>query len=264
MKRVLLAAHFQLFSKGSQSILYVFWPLFGLLAPLFVGYITFGQILEENVKEVPYSFWVVSGYCFWTLVAGSLTIAPILFATSIRRRRANLAGIGPLKFCASALLPAISVSILLFLVSCVYVFSKYGTAEAFLRLLLMSSFYTLVNITIVIGTSFVACFAALLRDLKFLSTFLSSYLILATPIFYAPRIPNSKIEKFVKHMNPLSDILEVWRNVLFSEIINVYTYTTVTIVLSFVAATIYVLQRRIFSRLFFVLENKQNDLDDEN
>jgi ABC-type polysaccharide/polyol phosphate export permease len=209
---------FLLKSMGNQTVLHRFWPFFKILAPVAIGYLAFGTILEQNATGYDYESWVLTGLIVWFPISGMLTFSTNLLSNQLRRLRINSPLVSVRIMIQSILFPnyimAIFASILLALNQDSFLLGFSSIAKSVFFLILISPL-------IVMLTYFLGLLSALARDIRMLIPFLSQFLLLTSPIFYSPRTPNSKVESFVEFVNPLNGLLNVFRSLQLDQSINV-------------------------------------------
>lgn len=203
------------FQASKQSILYLWWPLFRTLSPVLMGYLTFGQILEQNSGDIPYSLWVLTGVAIWIPVSSAVNLGVTLLNSNAKRRRFIVAPLGFKSTLVSILLMPLMLTFLIILYLSAYVYLKYPLGEATIKFLylLLSYFFLLIFSVFVIAQ--ISIVSSLARDLRFFFTWAVNALILVTPIFYLPRQPNSKIETLLIYCNPFVPILDFLRSAVF-------------------------------------------------
>lgn len=205
-------------SMGNQTILHRFWPFFKILAPVVVGYLAFGTILEQNATGYDYESWVLTGLIVWFPFSGMLSSSTNLLSNQLRRLRINSPLISVKLIIQGILFPnymiAIFASILLGLKQDSFFLGSLSIAKSILFLMFISPL-------IVMLTYFMGLLSALARDFRMLVPFLSQFLLLTSPIFYTPRTPNSKVESVVEFVNPLNVLLDIFRNMQLDQSINV-------------------------------------------
>lgn len=262
-----LIRHFFLLS-GNQSVLSNIWPFFKLLAPMFIGYVTFGQILELNVQKVQYSNWVFSGASIWLLIGSSINTGLILFSNHNRRMKFFHPRISVKLIVFANLAPNFLLSFILLIYNLEYsqlFYNKQGYIIAILLVLLLHLFLILTSIAIAI---IFGALTALMKDFRIFSQFVSQYLLLASPIFYANNTPNSALEKIMFHLNPITPILEIHRSIIFHSKLQLSTIQVCSVIsLSIIGLFVFLKSDSVVSRLLWCtrrITNNYHEIEEEN
>lgn len=216
VEKIKIISSYYFFYSGNQSILNLFWPLFRFLAPLITGYITFGQILEQNSGKIPYKFWVMSGISIWMTISGALSTGIMLLNTRNRRKKVFNLSCSLRLILLSIVFPQFIVSFALS-AFCLFDYkSNFDYLVIFQKITYLFIFHVMLALFCASISFLIAVFNALVRDTKMIVGFTSQLLLWISPVFYLPRKPNSELEIFLNTWNPLNTFLDISRHLIFN------------------------------------------------
>jgi ABC-type polysaccharide/polyol phosphate export permease len=211
---VVISKYFFLY-VGNQSVFNLFWPFFRTFAPIFLGFITFGQILEIDSNSIPYINWVLTGVSIWIILGSSFSNGILLFSSNTRRIKFQNLKLNGLFVVFSQSIPNIILSIMALLLNVPLISKQKNFHDILISTMGLVVLYFLVLILSLAVSFMVGILSALMRDIRIVSQFVTQYLLLASPIFYLKQMPDSTIETIFYNLNPMVSILEIQRYLVF-------------------------------------------------
>ena len=196
---------------GRNTILHKFWPIFRIYAPAMIAYFTLGSILEVSSGKLPYKIFVCSGLIFWIIFTGVLVNSVRIGSNNERRRIYLSLSQKPTVFFLAYLLPYTVAAFLVSIPVIIYEFDQMGWKHGLLFFLKTISYLILF---IPISSFFVkvlSILTILIRDLRFVLPYFSQFFLLASPIFYLPRPPNTFFEIVWSKLNILEMLITSYR-----------------------------------------------------
>lgn len=264
LRNITIMSKYFFFYSGSQSILNYFWPIFRLLSPIFVGYITFGQILEQNSGSIPYKYWFLSGGGVWIILNSSLNTGLILFNSKNRRRNFQIANKNVAFITSSILTPYLLIGFIMTVIPYILLNDFAISLKTLFRFSLVVLIFAGLTVLATAIALIVGILNALLRDTRNIVGFLSQILLFASPVFYFPRIPNSSLEILWQTINPMNPILDVIRWLVCKTSINEVATDAIYCSALLILSTIFVIKStKIVDRLNFALEQSKFDINEE-
>ena len=213
-RKIRLITRLQMEQLGRQTILYKFWPLFRIVAPVLIGYFALGSILESASGDLPYKVFVGSGLLIWLNFAAAVLISLRMASNSERRNLLVSLSSSPQLVAFSYLVPYSIVSLLFYVPIFQFKLSQGQYVEA-LSLTLITLLLFFVCIPVFLSLALALCvLSTLIRDLRFILPYFSQLLLLASPIFYAPRTPNTFIEEIWTQLNFLNFLISQYRELI--------------------------------------------------
>jgi lipopolysaccharide transport system permease protein len=200
--------------KYAQTSLGIGWSVFKPLLGLIIYVSFFGLLLNWNAGNIPYPVYVLSGLVGWNLFLyivgnGVLSVSEssdiiqkIYFPKSILPLSKTVVGI------AEAL-----VSMLILVPLLIYYEISLSWRILFIPLVLL--YNVLLGLCVVFV---IASVAIKKRDILQVLPFLLNMAIWFTPVFFTVLILPEKF-RFLMNYNPLANMVELWRWVLFEEVV---------------------------------------------
>jgi ABC-type polysaccharide/polyol phosphate export permease len=250
---------------GNQTFFHRFWPIFQVVSPILLGYVVFGNLLEQPTGEVPFRIWVSTGAIVWLLVLCVVNSGSKIFSNKTRRARFLL--YGP-TFWTQLGSTFIQYFIVIAILNCYvffYVFKEKGIILGLSKLLL-TLFLLLISIpimqmlVIIIGIG-----SAFFKDFRMLTPFVTQALLFLSPIFFQLPPANSLPEKLLAWVNPLNPLLDSFRSIILSDtdMLNHKIYSILFIsILCFFLNTYFL--RGFTLTILGNLNNRTEDLSEDN
>lgn len=195
--------------KYKGSFLGILWSFVNPLLMTLVYAIVFPFLLKST--EPHYVTFVVIGMLPWTYFTNTILISmgsiignggiikKVYFPREILPISVNVSGL--INFLISCLI------IVIFLICSGIGFSKY---ILFLPLIILTQFILLQGIAFIVSS-----IEVYIRDLEYIVNFLINMLFYATPILYASTLFDNSLIKYIIKLNPMSTIINCYRDILF-------------------------------------------------
>lgn len=217
LKKTLVVFEFAQKIAGNQTFFHRFWPIFQIISPIFLGYLVFGNLLEQSTGEVPFRIWVSTGAIIWLLFLCVLYSGSKVFTNKTRRSRYLLYGPTFWTQISSTFVQYFLVVTLLNGYVFYYIFNDQGFSIGFVKLLVVFILLFLIipimqTFTVLIG---IGC--AFFKDFKILIPFLAQALLFVSPVFFQTPLADSIPEKILFWINPLNPLLNIFRSIVLSE-----------------------------------------------
>lgn len=199
--------------KYAQTSLGIGWSIFKPLLGLIIYVSFFGLLLNWNSGKIPYPMYVLSGLVGWNLFLYIVSngLSSVSESSNIIQKIYFPKSILPLSKTVVGLVEAL-VSMLLLIPLLIY----YEISLSW-RVLLIP-FVLAYNVLLGLFVVFViASIAVKKRDILQVLPFLLNMAIWFTPVFFTVSILPEKF-KFLMNYNPLANMVELWRWVLFEEV----------------------------------------------
>jgi ABC-type polysaccharide/polyol phosphate export permease len=241
-RKILLIYDFTQKIAGNQAFFHRLLPYFQVFSPVVIGYIVFGNMLEQTTGVIPFRIWVCTGAIVWLFFLCVLMAGSKIFSNKTRRGRFLLCG--PTFWTqVNAFFPAYFFMVVLL---GVYLFQSIFRTQNLVMasskllitaLLIMFSIPVLQTSIVLIGIC-----TAFFRDFRILIPFIAQALLFTSPIFFESQIADTLLEKFIVAVNPLTPILDFFRNFIFAD-----RFTFDFQILTFLGLSVfcYVLNKRI-------------------
>jgi len=202
---------------GNQTFFHRFWPVFQVVSPIFLGYIVFGNLLEQATGEVPFRIWVSTGAVVWLLFLCVLYSGSKIFSNKTRRQRFLLYGPTFWTQVTSTFIQYFLVLIPLTFYEFYYIFSNQTLFLSLAKFFLTSVFIVLIIPIMQTVVIFVGLSCAFFKDFKMLIPFLAQVLLFVSPVFFQTPSPDSIPEKVLSRINPLIPLLDIYRRIVLAE-----------------------------------------------
>ncbi|MGE4493084.1 MAG: ABC transporter permease [Syntrophotalea sp.] len=227
--------------RYKQTFFGVSWALFQPLSMMLLFVLVFGYILKVDSKGIPYPLFFLSGLLPWTLFSNSTNYAiPSLtnhysLITKIYFPREIIPLSGIIVFLVDFM-----ISFLLYILIVVI----YGYEVTKIYFCLIPIFFIMIVFIISVGL----CLSSLnvyYRDVKLASSFILQILFFATPVFYTVNDIDTKL-KFIIYLNPLTFVIESFRNVTINGVLpNLFT----TIIVFILVLLFFIFSYKLFVRM---------------
>lgn len=199
--------------KYSQTLLGISWSILQPLTALFIFTFFFGFILGWKTGDLPYPLHVLSGLLGWNFFSyivnsGSTSVQE---ASHIIKKIYFPKSILPLSKVVVASVE-LGLSLLLLIPLMAYYGQWLSWKIVFLPFVLF--FNILCGLTLVF---WIASFAYKNRDLFHLLPFILYFGVWLTPVFFSNNILPERLQ-FLMDYNPMANVVELWRWVLFGQI----------------------------------------------
>ena len=211
LRKLKLLIGIQMEQLGRNTILHKFWPIFRIYAPAMIAYFTIGSILEVSSGKLPYKIFVCSGLIFWIIFTGVLVNSVRIGSNNERRRIYLSLTQKPTVFFLAYLLPYTIAAFLVSIPVIIYEFDQMGWKQG---LLFFSKTISYLLLSMPISSFFIkvlSILTILIRDFRFVLPYFSQFFLLASPIFYLPRQPNTFFEIIWSKINILEMLITSYR-----------------------------------------------------
>lgn len=200
--------------KYAQTSLGIGWSIFKPLLGLIIYVSFFGLLLNWNAGDVPYPMYVLSGLVGWNLFLYIVSngVSSVSESSDIIQKIYFPKSILPLSKTVVGLVEAL-VSMLLLIPLLIYYEISLSWRILFIPVVL--AYNILLGLCVVFV---VASIAVKKRDILQVLPFLLNMAIWFTPVFFAVSILPEKF-RFLMNYNPLANMVELWRWVLFEEVV---------------------------------------------
>ncbi|MEM0325203.1 MAG: ABC transporter permease [Candidatus Aenigmatarchaeota archaeon] len=232
---ILVLTEKELKSKYKRSLLGYIWSM---LNPLFMGmviYIAFSEIMKFKVENYP--FYLLTGLFVWQWIAISINNslyvyihnATIIKKTNFDRKLLNVALVNSESIHFLISLP---VLLLIFFIS---TDTNFFELKDFKGMILFPFVFFFTYIFILGISLIVSVINVIFRDIERITNILLQIIFYTSPIVYPRDLPPEKY-RVLLDLNPVTHIVEAWRNLFNKNII-----IEKTIILIFISILIFII-----------------------
>lgn len=198
--------------KYKQTVIGIIWAILQPLLTMIIFTFVFNKVAKVSLGNVPYAVFTLSGLVFWNFFSSSLSTVSDCFL-------ANKAILTKVYF-PRIIIPIAAIIVdfvdfavsLALLIVVLFVFHIYFNPIVFIVLLglLFLVFLTVLGIGLMLATLNIKY-----RDVRYILPFFIQLFLFLTPVIYPLSLVSNKYF-WLFYLNPLTGVLDVFRNSLFN------------------------------------------------